>query len=120
MATTQEIADQIVALTSSGKFDEAYELYSPGIVSVEAMAAPGGTREAKGMEAVRAKSDWWAKNHEVHSSKVEGPLIAGDYFTVAYKFDVTFKPESRRFQLDEVAVYKVSDGKIVYEEFFYH
>lgn len=119
MATTQEVADRLVALASSGKLHEAYALYSPGIVSVEAMAAPDGTREAKGIDAVLAKSEWWVKNHEVHSAKIEGPLVAGDYFTVVFRFDVTFKPESKRFQMDEVAVYKVSDGKIVYEEFFY-
>jgi hypothetical protein len=38
---------------------------------------------------------------------------------VVFKMDVTFKPQSRRFQMEEVAVYKVADGKIVYEEFFY-
>jgi hypothetical protein len=33
--------------------------------------------------------------------------------------DVTFKPQSKRFQMEEVAVYEVDNGKIVYEQFFY-
>jgi hypothetical protein len=33
--------------------------------------------------------------------------------------DFTFKPQNKRMQMEEVAVYKVADGKIVYEEFFY-
>ncbi len=94
-------------------------LYSPDIVSVEAGAPPGGSREAKGIEAVMAKGKWWAENHEVHSVAVEGPLVAGAHFTVVFRLDVTFKPAGRRFVMEEVAVYKVADGKVVYEEFFY-
>ncbi|MBV8867656.1 MAG: hypothetical protein JO210_19815, partial [Acidobacteriaceae bacterium] len=64
--------------------------------------------------------EWWAANHEVHSAKVEGPLVASSHFAVVFKLDVTFKPQKRRFQMEEVAVYKVADGQIVYEEFFYN
>jgi ketosteroid isomerase-like protein len=118
--TTQEVANRLVKLCSEEKFDQAAEeLYSPDIVSVEAGAPPGMSRESKGMAAVKAKGDWWIANHEMHSTKVEGPLVAGSHFAVTFKMDVTFKPESRRFQMDEVAVYKVANGKIVSEEFFY-
>jgi hypothetical protein len=117
--TTQEIADKLVALCSQGKFHECLEFYSPDIVSMEAGVPPGGSRESKGIEAVKAKGEWWNANHEVHSGKVEGPVVAASHFAVAFKFDVTFKPQNRRFMLEEVAVYKVADGKIVYEEFFY-
>jgi hypothetical protein len=119
--TTKEVADQLVKLCSVGQFAEAAEaLYSPDIVSMEAGAPPGGSREAKGIAAVKAKGEWWAANHEVHSATVEGPLVAGSHFTVTFKLDVTFKPQSRRFTMEEVAVYKVADGKVVYEEFFYN
>src|SRR5260221_13604216 len=118
--TTQEVADKLVALCSAGKFDEATKaLYSPDIVSMEAGAPPGGSREAKGLTAVLAKGEWWVANHEVHSVKVEGPLVAGAHFAVTFTLDVTFKPQSKRFTMEEVAVYKVAGGKIVYEEFFY-
>ena len=119
--TTQGVANKLVELCSQGKFDEATKaLYSPDIVSVEAGAPPGGSREAKGLPAVLAKGEWWVTNHEVHSVKVEGPLVAGSHFAVTFKLDVTFKPEKRRFTMEEVAVYKVADGKVVYEEFFYN
>ena len=118
--TTQEVANTLVKLCSQGKFEEAGEkLYSPDIVSVEAGAPPGGSRESKGIAAVRAKGEWWVANHEVHSSVVEGPLVAGSHFAVTFKLDVTFKPDKRRFQMEEVGVYKVVDGKIEREEFFY-
>jgi hypothetical protein len=110
-----------VKLCSEGKFHEAMQaLYAPDIVSVEAGAPPGQSRETKGFEGVMKKGEWWSTNHEVHSSTVEGPLVAGSHFAVTFKLDVTFKPESKRFQLEEIAVYKVNkDGRIVYEEFFY-
>lgn len=117
--TTREVADKVVNLCSQGKFTEAYDLYSPDIVSMEAGAPPGESRESKGIAAVKAKGEWWESNHEVHSSKVEGPLVAGAHFAVRFTMDVTFKPDGRRFTLDEIGVYKVKDGKIVYEEFFY-
>jgi ketosteroid isomerase-like protein len=117
--TTKEVADKVVQLCSAGKFDEALSLYSPDIVSVEAGAPPGMSRESKGLDAVKAKGQWWMSNHEMHSTTVEGPLVAGAHFAVTFKMDVTFKPESRRFRMEEVAIYKVADGKIVYEEFFY-
>ncbi|MDR3718305.1 MAG: nuclear transport factor 2 family protein [Bryobacteraceae bacterium] len=118
--TTQEVANTLVRHCSAGKFDEAVKaLYSPDIVSMEAGAPPGQSRESKGLEAIIAKGQWWTDNHEVHSSKVEGPLVAGSHFAVTFKLDVTFKPQNKRFQMEEVAVYKVAAGKIVYEEFFY-
>ena len=119
--TTQEIADKLVKLCSAGKFEEATTtLYSPDIVSVEAGAPPGQSRESKGIDAVRKKGEWWVANHEVHSVKVEGPLIAGSHFAVTYKMDITFKPESKRHTMEEIGVYKVADGKIVHEQFFYN
>jgi hypothetical protein len=119
--TTQEIAQELAKLCSQGKFEEATKaFYSPDIVSVEAGAPPGQSPESKGLEAVLAKGEWWVANHEVHGLKVEGPLVAGSHFAVTFKMDVTFKPENRRFQMEEIAVYKVADGKIVYEQFFYN
>jgi hypothetical protein len=118
--TTKEVADELVKFCKEGKFHEAIEaLYSPEIVSMEAGAPPGGSREVKGMDAVRGKGKWWMDNHEMHSIKVEGPPVAASHFAVTFKIDVTFKPESKRFLMEEVAVYKVVDGKVVYEEFFY-
>lgn len=118
--TTQEVADTLVKLCSEGKFREATEtLYSPDVVSMEAGAPPGASRESKGLEAVLAKGEWWNAHHEVHGSSVEGPLVCGAHFSVAFKMDVTNKAQNKRFHLDEIAVYRVEDGKVVYEEFFY-
>jgi len=118
--STQEVADKLVRLCSQGKFEEATKsLYSEDIVSVEAGAPPGQSRETKGLPGVLKKGEWWVANHEVHSAKVEGPLVAGSHFAVTFKLDVTFKPENKRFQMEEIGVYKVAGDKVAYEEFFY-
>jgi|SRR5271170_5858699 len=118
--TTKEVADALVKLCSAGKFEEAVKtLYSSDIVSMEPFAPPGQSRETKGLPGVIAKGEWWVANHEVHSAVVEGPLVAGSHFAVTFKMDVTFKPESKRFQMEEIGLYKVAGGKVVYEEFFY-
>ena len=49
---------------------------------------------------------------------VEGPLVASAHFAVTFKLTVTFKPQARRFTMEQVAAGKVADSKIVYEEFF--
>ncbi len=119
--TTQEVADELVRLCRDGKFHEAVAtLYGENIVSVEAAAPPGGSRESQGLEAVKTKGAWWEANHEIHSATVEGPLVAGSHFSTTFKMDVTFKPAGRRFQMEEIAVYQVADGKVVYEQFFYN
>jgi ketosteroid isomerase-like protein len=118
--STQEVANELVRLCSRGEYEEATKkLYSPNIVSVEPGAPPGQSREVTGLDAVLQKGKWWVDNHEVHSQKVEGPLVAGSQFSVAFKMDVTHKPNKQRFQMEEIAVYQVADGKIVREEFFY-
>jgi len=55
--TTQEVANKLVKLCSAGKFDEASEdLYSPDMVSMEAGAPPGMSRESKGIAAVKPRA----------------------------------------------------------------
>ncbi len=118
--TTLEIAQKLVDLCREGKAEEAISsLYSSDIVSVEAMPAPGSSREVQGIEAVAAKALGWIANHDVHSANVEGPLVAGPHFTVRFTYDITNKPSGRRMMMDELAMYHVKDGKIDREEFFY-
>jgi len=55
---------------------------------------------------------------EFHSITVSEPIVADDYFAVTYMMDITYKGAPRNTET-ELAVYKVADGKIVREEFFY-
>lgn len=118
--TTLEVGKKLVELCKQNKNDEAVKtLYSPDIVSVEAMSMPNMPAEIKGIEAVEAKGKWWMENHEIHSATVEGPYPNGDKFVVHFNYDVTNKPSKQRMKMDEMGLFTVEHGKIVREEFFY-
>ncbi len=116
-----EVGNKLVDMVREGRnLDAINELYADDVVSVEAMDPPEGQREVHGADAVRAKNQWWAEQHEVHDASVGGPFPHGDdRFAVHYKYDVTFKAGDQRYSMEEVGLYSVADGKVVREEFFY-
>ena len=73
--------------------------------------------EAKGFDAVSAKTKWWVENHEVHSSKADGTVCRAGHFCRAFRYRCDDKNSGQRFQGSEVGIYKVKDGKVVREEF---
>lgn len=118
--TTAEIAKQLVELCRKGENAKVQELYySPDIVSVEAADMQNMPRVMRGIDAITKKREWWASNHIVHSAKATGPFVAVEKFAVLFEYEVTFKPTSQRNKMAEVAVYTVSNGKIIHEEFIY-
>ena len=115
-----EIGKQLAELCRQGRnLDALNALFAKELVSVEAGVPPGMSREAIGLEAVKAKSAWWMENHEIHSASVTGPWPHDDKFILGFKYDITNKPSGQRMQMDEMALYHVAHGKIVREEFFY-
>ena len=113
------IASKLVEHCRNGTEREGLqELYAQNAESVEAKDGPSGSRVAQGRAQIRGKHDWWAENFEVHSSSADGPYIHDNSFAVIFEMDVTEKASGERSQMKEVALYHVSDGKIVREEFF--
>jgi len=114
---TQEIATDLVALCRQGKFGEAGEKYwADDVVSIEAM---GPDAESHGKAAARAKGEQWSATHEVHGATVEGPYVNGDGFAVRFILDMTDKGSGQRATMDELAFYRLKNGKIAEERFFY-
>jgi ketosteroid isomerase-like protein len=124
MGNALEVGKKLVDLCRQGKAMEAITtLYSPNIVSIEAMSHPPMPAKLEGLAAVKGKAEWWEKNHEVHSAQVTGPWPHGDRFIVRFTYEVTPKAPlpmaGKKMTLDEAALYTVKDGKVVQEEFFY-
>ena len=120
-ASTASIAQELVTLCRAGRNLEAIsKFYSPKIVSVEPVGSESMPAEMTGIEAIRGKNEWWFANNEVHKSEATGPFVGEGQFAVRYAFDVTSKPTGQRFQMEEMALYTVKDGKIVREQFFYN
>ena len=116
--STQEVAEKVVELVRQQAWYKALDaLYDKDIVSVEASASEGESVEKRGIDQVRGKIDWWLNAMGVHSFTATGPFVAHDRFVVQYDADVTEKNSKKRFQLSEVGVYTVKNGKIVREEF---
>jgi len=116
--TTQQIADRFYELASHGKEAEIHtELYSDDIVSIEMPGA--GLERCEGKEELKKKLDWWEENFELHSGSNSEPLVADDCFAVRWEMDVTHKPSGMRSTSSEIGVYRVADGKIVHEQYFY-
>jgi hypothetical protein len=118
--TTKQVADRLVELCRDGKNKQALdELYAPFIQSTEMFGTPEMPQVMNGIDAIRAKTQWWLDNHEVHSATCGEPIVAGNHFAVTMRLDVTFKPRNQRMQMEEICVYEVKDGKISKEQFFY-
>ncbi|MGF1544138.1 MAG: SnoaL-like domain-containing protein [Parvularculaceae bacterium] len=116
------IGGRLVEGCRAGKEMEGLDaLYAPDAVSVEAAAMPGSDgREATGVDAIKAKHEWWRNAFEEHASSAEGPFFhGGDRFSVIFEADVTNRESGERQKMREVGVYTVRDGKIVREEFYY-
>ena len=117
--TTKEIAAVLVNMCRQGKVEEAKEvLFAPDIISIEPREGilP---KEAKGMDAIRKKAGLFISQVEhFYGSVISDPVIAGDYFSVAWDTDIQMKGEARK-TMSELCVYKTSAGKIISEQFFY-
>ncbi|WP_375558983.1 SnoaL-like domain-containing protein [Bernardetia sp. OM2101] len=116
--TTQEIANRLVELCREGNYDQAQkELYHQNAFSIEPEMLPNN--KVQGMEAIGKKGQEWANNlEEMHFAEVSEPIVAGSHFSCTMAFDATFKDRGR-VKDEELAVYKVENGKITEERFFY-
>jgi hypothetical protein len=111
---TEDIANRLIELCTAGGFTKAQkELYDNEIVNIE---TDGSRRE--GLETMLAKEqsflDSLVKIDKIEFSK---PLIAGSYFSVKLAMDIEFKSIGPK-SIQEICVYKVVNGKIVFEQFF--
>jgi len=119
-----QTAKKLTEYCQTGQEDQGMdELYAQDCVSVEALDMPDSPmpREAKGLDAIKAKGEWWYANNEVHNSTAEGPFLHGDdTFSLIFDMDVTDKNSGVRMQMREVGLYTVnSNGMITREAFFY-
>ncbi|TXE14929.1 nuclear transport factor 2 family protein [Seonamhaeicola algicola] len=116
---TQEVANLWAKMCNENKLIECAEtLYANTIICKE---MPGGTDAeiTTGKQNVLNKSYQWLDTVEtIHSCTVTTPVVAGNYFSSKMSFDVTFKDRGR-IQMEEICVFEVNNGQIIFEQFFY-
>jgi ketosteroid isomerase-like protein len=117
----EAIAKRLVELCREGKYEDAQrELYAEDAVSIEPDGLPpGALGSVKGLAAIYEKGRQFnAMIEAVHGGSVSEPVVAGNWFSVVMTMDVTMKGRGR-MNMSEICVYRVRDGKIVHEQFFY-
>ena len=117
--TTQEVANRFDELAQQGNWHQILdELFSADAKSIEPEGAPG-LKSVTGLDQIRQKGKEWEQMiEETHGGYCSKSLVAGNYFTCAMGVEATFKGRGRQ-KLDEIALYKVENGKIVSEQFFF-
>lgn len=113
----QEIANKVAEYCSKGDYESAQkEFYAQECKSVEPM---GEQKEVQGMEAIKAKGEWWENTFETKELAVKGPAVNGNQFTLEFDMTTINKETKEEEDMHEVALYTVENGKIVEERFFY-
>lgn len=118
--TTQQIADRLVELCRQNKSKEAYlELFAENAVAIEMDHPDNPNPRTEGRDALIKKSEQFDEMmQELHELSVSDPIVAGNYVSVSMTLDATFQGRGRTRE-EEICLYKVEDGKIVSEQFFY-
>jgi hypothetical protein len=116
--STEKIARRLVELCRKGEFSQAHdELYADDAVSLEPEGSPWPA--ARGMQAIRAKTKQFEESVEaMHGVTVGDPIVAGSYFSLFMSIDMTPKGGAR-MQFGELCLFRVRNGKIASEQFFY-
>lgn len=116
---TTEIAGRLVEMCREGKIEEVKEfLFSDNVISIEPREGllPKVT---KGMDAIRKKAQLFIEAVEdLYGQTISEPVVAGNYFSVAWHTDLKMKGEPRKTN-SELCLYEVKNGKIISEQFFY-
>jgi hypothetical protein len=120
--TTQELATRYREMMNDRKFLEIQDTYYAEDVvcqEMEKATAMGLAVITHGREAVKAKGVARRATIETtHSYNCSEPLVAGEFFSVVLKQDVTFKGRPR-MNVEEIGIFQVKDGKVIKEQFFY-
>ena len=116
---TAAIANRLVELLRFGEFEKAVrELFDVNSVSIEPEASK--IPVFKGLDAILAKGIKFRDSvEEWHGISVSDPISSTNFFSISLQIELIYKGQNEKTVLDEIILYKVANGKIVQEEFFY-
>lgn len=112
--TTATVAQQLIDLCSAGKFLEAQEtFYHQDIISIET----DGSRTLGATNMYQKEKEFLSRIARMDVIRYSDILVAGSYFSVVLHMEMELKGVGD-IAIDEVCVYQVKEGKIVFEQFF--
>lgn len=117
--SVQEIAARFDDLAQKEMwFEIQEELFADDAKSIEPKDSPY-FKNAEGKKTIRQKGDdWVSKVEKVNALSTTHPVIGGNHFAVGRTVDIEVRDHGR-VVIDEIMLYKVQNGKIVVEQFFY-
>ena len=112
--TTATVASRLIELCTEGKFIQAQnELYDTNIKRID----PDGS-VSQGKSNMNAKEEQFLNSLDnIQRIAFSEPLIAGNYFSVTLTMEIEIKNVGYK-KFEEICVYQVASGKIVFEQFF--
>lgn len=115
MANVAELNKKLDDAVLAGKALEAFEeLYADDVVMQENSDAPFVGKELNRQREI----DFFSSIGELHSAAVLSSAAGDDVSFSEWEMDVTFK-NGYRMKLNQTAVRRWKDGKIVNERFYY-
>lgn len=114
-ASTAELAKKFIAQYNadpSGNWIKG--MWHKGVRSIEG----DGTLHV-GEKQIMQKWAWWTGQNQILGASAEGPYVGATGFAVKFALHVKDVKSGNEMRMTEVAVYTVSKGKIVQEEFMY-
>jgi len=117
--TIHEVAARFNELAQAEKWFEIQdELFAENVKSIDPASSPY-MGYAEGKAAVRKKGEDFVKMiTDFHGAHTTFPVIGGNHFAVGREMDITVQGFGR-IRLNEIMMYEVEHGKIIFEQFFY-
>jgi hypothetical protein len=117
--TTREVATRFHELAQQEKWFEIQdEFFAENVKSIDPPGSPY-FGYAEGKAAVRKKGkDFVNRITALHHASTTEPLVTANHFAVGREIEVTVEGHGR-IQMNEIMLYKVKDGEIISEQFFY-
>lgn len=116
--TNQEVGNRLVSLLREGKFMDVYsELFHEDAKHIEPQSENFPLLESRA--AIVAKDEAMAEHISgAHGLEVGDAIVSKSYIAIPFKMTAELK-DGNEFPMDEIIVYKVENGKILSEQFFY-
>jgi hypothetical protein len=115
MNTIEEIANRLSSLCNDFKFVDAYtELFSEHAESIDPVYE---NKPLKGLANLVDRERKFLETTEIHEVRVSEAIFAGNYFSVIISMDFTPQGQERK-KVEELAVYKIENGKVISQQFF--
>lgn len=116
----EQIAARLHALVKAGDYFTAYdELFAPDAKAIEPQLAQMGLAEIQGLDAIKQKVGTLSEGiAELVSREMSDPVVSANHIAFTNIVQAKLK-DGNDFNMSEICLYEVQEGKIISEQFFY-